>query len=157
MVNERKVFDLELLKEYVMEVSFQVCRASNTCVAVDIGNGFCLCFENTPEKDDTAIYFEGTNDVKSGWHSHGDIFRLIIEFRELFERKGDSIVTLPLAILDGLLEGAILVEASRFSAKSNFFVSLESGLEPYNTRSIEPGESVLLYRPRPVASDRPGG
>lgn len=150
------MFDLELLEEYAKEVGFNVSRATNSCVAVDLGNGFHLCFENMEEEDDTIIYFEGNNIVEYGWHSHGDIYLLSIELSELFERNGDSIETLPLTILDCLLEGSILIEALTYASESKSFVSLRCGLAPYDTESLDPGESVLLYRPRLVASDMLG-
>lgn len=151
----RKIFDLDLLQEYAMEVGFEVARVSNNCVAVDVGNGFGLCFENTVPANDTVIYFAGSNVHEHSWHSHGDIFRLILEYRDLFARKGNELETVPLVILDGLLDGDILIEAKRYSEGSRYVVSLESGIDPYDVKRLEAGESVILYRPTPGKSNKP--
>jgi len=133
------MFDLDLLEEFAAEQGLQATRKAPDTVVVQLGGGYALCFENWPEQDDTGIFFEGSD---GGWHSHG----------ELFLEEGGDIGLVPVDVLQGLLDGALLVARTEFPS-GVVEIALQEAGAPCGLHHMEAGEQVTFFRvPAPPPS-----
>ncbi|MBT3199685.1 MAG: hypothetical protein HN350_07190 [Phycisphaerales bacterium] len=126
------MFDLKLTVDFAMEQALRIEERSPDVLAVDLNCGFVICFANSQAENDTCIYFDGST---GGWHTHGD----------LFIEEGVGIELVPIEILQGLMNGKMLVSKIEFP-DGTVDISLEHSYTKFDLGSIENGEIQTFAR-----------
>ena len=89
-------YDLALIQELCVELGLHCAMQSSTLLAIDLGDGAVLCFQNAEKEDDSLVGFEGTPS-----HIHDNF--MFVDSRAYY------IEIDYLGVLTGLKDGRILV------------------------------------------------
>ncbi len=122
-------YDLSLILDFCNELGLQCVRRSAGAIAIRIGDGSELIFQND-DKDDCLVGFEGT-----AWHTHGSPV--------IFASRTHSIEVDYLDIVSGLQDRTILIcELWRNGALSDRWLVHRDFIDEF--RHLEDGEEIRI-------------